>query len=96
MLKNKVLLKLFGLEREEITGTLSNLHEEFHDWYCSANIIWVIIWRMMRWMGHVAHTEQREYRDLVGKPEGQRELGRPGSDQMITVNWTSKKYDERV
>jgi hypothetical protein len=50
----------------------------------------------MRWVGHVAHTEQKEYRDLVGKPEGKRELGRPGSDQRKIVNWTSKKYDGRV
>jgi len=47
-------------------------------------------------MGHVAHTEQKEFRDLVGKPEGKRELERPGSGQKIIVNWTSKKYDGRV
>ena len=83
MLKNKVLMKLFGLKRQEITGALNNLHnEELHDWYGSGNIIWVITWRGMRWMGNVAHTEQREYRDLVGKPEGKRELERPGSDKM--------------
>ena len=56
MLKNKVLMKLFGLKREEIIGALKNLHnDELHDWYCSGNIIWVIMWRMMRWMGHVAY-----------------------------------------
>ena len=42
---------------------------------------------------HVTHTEQKEYRDLVGKPEGKRELERPGSDRRIIVNYTSKKYD---
>ena len=33
----------------------------------------------MRWVGHVARMgERRElYRDLVGKPEGKRLLGRP-------------------
>ena len=92
MLKNRVLRKLFGLKREETTGALGEMH---NDWYCSAIIIWVATWRM-RWVGHVARTEQKEYRDLVGKPEGKRELGRPGSDQRIIVNWTSKKYDGRV
>jgi len=56
VLKNKVLMKLFGLKREEIIGALKNLHnDELHDWYCSGNIIWVIMWMMMRWMGHVAY-----------------------------------------
>jgi len=33
----------------------------------------------MRWVGHVAHMEERRdvYRVLVGKPEGRRPLGRP-------------------
>jgi hypothetical protein len=48
-----------------------------------------------RWVGHVACTEQKEYGDLVGKPEGKRELERPRSDQRIMVNWTSKKYNGR-
>ena len=95
MLKNRVLRKLCGLQREQTTGALNKLrNEELRDWYCSA--IWVITWSRMRWVGHVARTGQKEYRDLVGKPEGKRELGRPGSDQRITANWTSKKYDGRV
>jgi len=33
----------------------------------------------MRWAGHVAHMGERRgvYRDLVGKPECKRPLGRP-------------------
>jgi hypothetical protein len=33
----------------------------------------------MRWTGHVARLGERRgvYRDLVGKPEGKRPLGRP-------------------
>ena len=35
--------------------------------------------RRLRWAGHVADMEQskNEYRNLVGKPEGRRPLGRP-------------------
>jgi len=35
----------------------------------------------MRWAGHVARMGKRRgvYRDLVGKPEGTRPLGRPKS-----------------
>jgi hypothetical protein len=33
----------------------------------------------MRWAGHVARmgVERKVYKDLVGKPEGKRPLGRP-------------------
>jgi len=38
----------------------------------SANIIWVIISKIMRWVGHVACTGERRgaYRDFVGKYVG--------------------------
>jgi hypothetical protein len=47
--------------------------------YSSQNIIRVIKSRRMRWLAHVARTEQRRgaYRVLVGKPEGKKPLGRP-------------------
>jgi hypothetical protein len=48
--------------------------------YISANIFRIIKSRRMRWTGRVALTgETRDaYRNLVGKPEGMRPLGRPG------------------
>ena len=47
--------------------------------YSSPNFVRVIKSRRMRWAGHVARMgeERREYRVLVGKPEGKRPLGRP-------------------
>jgi len=47
--------------------------------YPSTNIVRVIKSRRMRWAGHVARMgeERGVYRDLVGKPEGRRRLGRP-------------------
>ena len=46
--------------------------------YCSPNIVRVIKWRRMRWVGHVARMveERGVYRVLVGKPEGRRPLRR--------------------
>jgi hypothetical protein len=71
---------LFGAKRDQVTGEWRKLHsEELSDLYCSPNIIRVIKSRRMRWAGHVAHMGERRgvYRVLVGKPEGERPLGRP-------------------
>jgi hypothetical protein len=47
--------------------------------YSSPSIIKIIESRRMRWAGHVARMGERgnAYRLLVGKPEGERPLGRP-------------------
>ena len=49
------------------------------DLYSSPNIVGVIKSRRMRWAGHVARMgeERGVYRVLVGKPDGNRPLGRP-------------------
>jgi hypothetical protein len=54
-------------------------NDELHDLYSSPNIVRVIKSRRMRWAGHVAHMGEGRgaYRDLVGRPEGKRPLGRP-------------------
>ena len=59
--------------------TMKVYNNELNDLYSSPNIVRVIKSRRMRWTGHVARMgEEREvYRDLVGKPEGRRPLGRP-------------------
>ena len=62
------------------TGECRRLHnEELNDLYCSPNIVRVIKWRRMGWVGHVARMgeERGVYRVLVGKPEGRRPLGIP-------------------
>jgi hypothetical protein len=37
-------------------------------------------------MGHVACKKQKEYSELVGKPEGKRQSGRPHTEGEKTVN----------
>jgi len=78
--ENKVLSRIFGPRRDEVTGEWRRLHnEELNDLYCSPNIVRVIKWRRMRWTAHVARMgeERGVYRVLVGKPEGKSPLGRP-------------------
>jgi hypothetical protein len=83
MFKNRVLRRIFGPERVEVTREWRKLHnEELNDLY-SPNIIWVIKSRKMRWVEHVAHIGERRgvYRILVWKPERRR----PGVDGRIIL-----------
>jgi len=78
--ENRVLRRIFGPRRDEVTGDWRRLHnEKLNDLYSSPTIVQVIKSRRMRWAGHVAlmGEERGAYRVLVGKPEGKRPLGRP-------------------
>jgi hypothetical protein len=45
----RVLRRLFGPKRDEVTGEWRKLHnEELNDLYCSPNIVWVIKMRRLR------------------------------------------------
>ena len=77
---NKVLRRIFGPMRDEVTGDWRRMHnEELNDLYSSPNIVRVIKLRRMKWAGHVARMgeERGVCRVLVGKPEGKRPLERP-------------------
>jgi hypothetical protein len=78
--ENRVLRRIFGPKRDEMTGDWRKLHnEELHNLYFSPNIIRMIKSRKMRWTGQVARMGEKmnACRILVGKPEGRRPLGRP-------------------
>jgi hypothetical protein len=76
----RVLRRIFGPKRDEVTGGWRKLHnEELHGLYSSPSIIRVIKASRMRWAGHVARIGEVRgaYNILVGRPEGRRPLGRP-------------------
>ena len=71
-----------------MTGEWIKLHnEELNDLYSSPNIVRVKKSRRIRCTGRVERMEERRdvYRDLVGKPEGKRPLGRPRSRWDLQV-----------
>jgi hypothetical protein len=78
--ENRVLRRIFGPKRDEVTGEWRKLHnEELDNLYYSSNIIWLKKSRRMGWAEHAARMGERRgvYRILVGKPEGKSLLGRP-------------------
>ena len=80
MFENKVLRKIFGPKRNEITGELRKLYNiELHTLHSSSNIIRNLKSRRLIWAGNIAPMDQfrNAYRILVGKPEEKRPLGRP-------------------
>ena len=72
LFENRVLRRIFGPKRDEVTGEWRKLHnEELNDLYFSPNVVRLIKSRGMRWAGHVACMEEWRgvHKVLVGKPE---------------------------
>ncbi|KAJ4428292.1 hypothetical protein ANN_24310 [Periplaneta americana] len=98
--ENKVLRKIFGAKRDEVTGEWRKLHNaELHGLYPSPDIIRNIKSRRLRWAGHVARMgeSRNAYRVLVGRPEGKRPLGRPRRrwEDNIKMDLREVGYDDR-
>jgi hypothetical protein len=78
--ENRLLRRVFGSKRDEVTGEWRKLHnEELNDLYTLPNIVRVVKSRRMKWAGHVACMGEGRgvHRVWVGKPEGTRPLVRP-------------------
>jgi hypothetical protein len=58
--ENRVLRRIFGPKRDEVTGGRRKVHnEELHNSYSSPNIIRMTKSRRMRWAEHVAGMGRR-------------------------------------
>ncbi|KAJ4431175.1 hypothetical protein ANN_19772 [Periplaneta americana] len=98
--ENKVLRKIFGAKRDEVTGEWRKLHNtELHALYSSPDIIRNIKSRRLRWAGHVARMgeSRNAYRVLVERPEGKRSLGRPRRrwEDNIKMDLREVRYVDR-
>jgi hypothetical protein len=78
--EDRVLRRVFGPKRDEMTGKWRKLrNEELNDLYSLPNIVRVVTSKRMRWAGLVARMgeERGVHRMLVEKIEGKRSMGRP-------------------
>jgi hypothetical protein len=89
--ENRVLRRIFGPTRDEVTGEWRKLHNrELHNLYSSPDIIRQIKSRRMRWAEHVARMREgiKVQRVLVGEPEGKDHLKDQGVDGRMKSKWT--------
>jgi hypothetical protein len=93
--ESRVLRRIFGPKRGEVTEEWRIHSVERNDLYSSPNIVWVIKSRRVRWAEHVVCMRKRRgiYRVLVMKPEGKRLLVRPSLDGRIILKWIFRKWD---
>jgi hypothetical protein len=94
--ENRVLRRVFGPKRDEVTREWGKLHtEELNDLYSLPNIVRVVKSRRMRWAGHVTRMgeERGVHRVLVGKPVGKRPLGRPRRRWEDILRWMFRKSE---
>jgi hypothetical protein len=93
--ENRVLRRIFGPKRDEVTGEWGNLYnEELSDLYCSPNIVRLIKSRRIRWAGHVARMGRGEaYTGFWwGKLRKGDRWGDPDIDGRIILRWISRKW----
>jgi len=94
-MNSRVVRRIFGPKRDEMTGEWRKLHNEDPNLYSSPYIVRVIISRRMRWAGQLACMRERKgvYRVLVGKPEGKRPRGNPRRRWEGNIRWNFRKWD---
>jgi hypothetical protein len=98
VLENRVLRRVFGPRRDEVTKEWRKLHnEELNDLYCSPNIVRVIESRM-KWAGHVALWRRGEaYTGFWwGNLRERDHLEEPDIGGRIILRWIFRKWDVRA
>jgi hypothetical protein len=88
--ENRVLRRILGPKRDEVTGEWRKLHnEDLHVLYSPPNIIRQMKSRRMGWAGHVARIgmKRKVYKVLAGTPEGKKHLEDQNVDGRMGLEW---------
>jgi hypothetical protein len=96
MFENRMLRRIFGPKRDEVTGGWRKLHNEDHHNLCSSlSVIRMIKSRRMRLAGHVTYMGGKgsACKILVGKTERKRPLGRPRHRWVTILKWILEGWD---
>ena len=94
--ENRVLRRIFGPRRDEVTGKWTTLHnEELNDLYTPPNIVRFIKSRIKRWAGHVARLGRGEvYKEFWWGNLKERDLLEDtGVDGRIILRWIFRKWN---
>jgi hypothetical protein len=93
MLETRVLGRIFGSKRNEVTGGWKKLHnEELNELYCSPDVVRVI--KLRRWTGHVARRgKHRCIQGFVRKLGEKDNLEDPNVDERIILKYIFRKWD---
>jgi hypothetical protein len=86
--ENRVLRRIFGRKRNELTGEWRRLYnEEFNDLHSSPNIILLIKSRIIWWAGHVARIGRGQvHREFWWENLRERDhMKEPGVDGRIML-----------
>jgi hypothetical protein len=96
LFEKRVLRRIFGAKRDEVTGEWRKLHnEEVHKPYSSPDIIRVIKSRRMRWARHVARMGiGKAYTGFWwGNLRERDHLEDTGVDGRIILRWIFRNWD---
>jgi len=98
--ENRVLRRIFGPKRDEVTREWRKQHnEELNDLYCSPNIVRAIKSRRMKWAGNVARLGGRGEVYIGfwrGSLRERDHWGDPDVDGRIILRWIFRKWVMRV
>ena len=92
--ENRVLRRVFGPKRDEVTGEWRKLHnEELSDLYSLPNIVRVVKPRRMRWAEHVARMGERCTGFWWGNLWERDNWGSSDADGRIILRWIFRKWE---
>jgi hypothetical protein len=92
----RVLRRIFGPRRDEVTGEWRKLHnEKLNDIYPAPNTVRVIKSRRRRWVGHVARMGRGMAYTVFwrGNLRERDHLGEPNEGGRIILRWIFIKWD---